>query len=192
MVSAASRATTSCQSGDARQQTLGEQPQHQREGRRLRPDGQICGDRSGGPLVGVGRPHVERRSRDLEAQPDDYQHEAGHQPRTRPRSSGQRLADAVEPGRPQKAVYLADPEQQESGREGSQEDVLDARLVRPGVVPVIGHQDVQAEAEQLEGDVGGEQLARAGEEHHAHDGEEQDRRSTRRGGRGGGAHTPWT
>ena len=110
----------------------------------------------------------------LESQPGHNERQS-HQQR---RVEGRRLESKDrlylrEPGRAQHPVHLADAVEEQRRGEGPQQYVLDPGLVGLGVVPPEGDQHVKAEAEQLKGDVGGEQLPRGSHQHHPQYGEEQ-------------------
>ena len=88
--------------------------------------------------------------------------------------SARAIGDLSEDRRPRRAVDQAQAVEEQGGGEGPDEDVLDAGLDRTATVDGVACEHVEAEAEELEGDVGGEQLARRDHRHHAEDGEEED------------------
>ena len=151
-----------------------EEPDHQREGRGLRPHRQVRRDGHRRALVGVGSPHVERHRGDLERQPRYEKREpdlhaepgVGHLRQERP--------DLLEAGRAQQPVYLADAVQHQGGRERPQQDVLGPGLVGFGVVAVERDEHVEAEAQQLQRNVRRQQLAGRYHQHHGEHGEQQD------------------
>ena len=85
-----------------------------------------------------------------------------------------RLGHAGEGRRSQGAIDEADAVEQHRRGEGPDEDVLDPRLVGLGPIQGVARQDVQAEAEKLQRDVGRQELARGYHGHHGQEGEEQD------------------
>ena len=80
-------------------------------------------------------------------------------------------AKTVVPGR---AVDEAEAVEEQGRGEGTDEDVLDAGFDGAAPVDGVAGEDVEAEAEEFVGDVGGQQLARRDHRHHGEDGEEED------------------
>ena len=176
------------------QEGLAEQPQEEGERRRLAARAEERGDRQRRALVGVRRPLVERHGGDLEAQPGRDHHQPDQQ--TGPHRIGLRQAgDAAHarevrqlPGdradaravrinravgrAARHAVDQADPVEHQRRRERAQQHVLERTFVGERVEFVEADQDIEREREQLQRQVGGQQLARRPEQHHPQRGEQ--------------------
>ena len=77
----------------------------------------------------------------------------------------------------------ADAVEQHGAGEGAQQDVLQARLVAEAVALQVADEDVEGEAQQLERDVGRQQLLRGGHQHHARAAHQQEAVVLARGAR---------
>ena len=156
-------------------EALTEETQHQGEGSGLRADSQVGGDWKGGALVDVGGPHVEGDGRHLEAQPHQYQGETDPEGGADSFSALQEFklgSDVGVAGDAKHAVEHAEAEKQDGRGEASDEDVLDTGLVGLGIVSGIRGHDIEAEAHQLKGDVGRQQLPGGGHGRHGKDGQD--------------------
>ena len=127
-----------------------EHPQHGGERGRLADRGHERGDVVRRTLVDVGRPHVERHGRHLEAESDDQQgdagqHRAGRHRRATPWSANER-DDLADVGRAGAAVDERDAVQEERRGEAAEHEVLDARLLARRAVAVGGGEHVRAPA----------------------------------------------
>ena len=96
---------------------------------------------------------------------------------------GQPLGDALVAGRARDAVDEADAVEEHGAGEGAQQDVLQAGLVAQPVALQVAHQDVEREAQQLQRDVGRQQLARGRHQDHARAGHQQEAVVLARGAR---------
>ena len=156
-------------------EALVEEAQHEGEGRGLGPHGDVGRDGQRRALVDVGHPHVEGHRRQLEA-------EARPPPARAPPAAARRRSPAAVDGhrhlgevrRAQRAVEQHDAVEQQAGGEGPQEHVLHGGLVGAAVVQRVPAEDVQAEAQQLQRQVGGQQLAGRGHHHHRQHGDDND------------------
>ena len=97
---------------------------------RLHARGHEAGDRRGRALVRIGRPHVERHRRDLEAERDEDEaarraKNSGALPARGRLGARCRRSDSVAAGR---AVDQRDAVEQEAGRERADQEVLHRRL----------------------------------------------------------------
>ena len=149
-----------------RRQPLEEDAEQHRERRGLRPDRQERGDRRRRALVHVGRPHVERHRRDLEA---DAGHDQDHRQR-QPRVvllAGEQRGDRPQVRGGGEPVQDRHPVEQEAEREGPEQEVLHGGLVRPPVGLDEARQDVERQRHRLETDEDGHQVDAARHEHHA-------------------------
>ena len=157
-----------------RHEGLRQQPQHQGKGRRLGRDSQVGRYRQGRAFVGIGRPHVEGHRRQLEAQACHNQRKPGPQRGADVAGLTQFLGNGIEPGNAQRAVNHAQAVEQDSRRQGSNDDVLQAAFVGLGIPQRVGHHHVQAEAQQFQRNVSCQQLPGHGHQVHAQNGEEQE------------------
>ena len=159
---------------DGRHEPFGHQPQHQGECRRLGANDEVSRNGIRRPLVHVGGPHVEGHRSHLEPQ---AHHDEGHahpEGGTDFGGSGESGGDGVELGNPQGAVDHAHAVEQDRRGEGPNDDVLEAAFVGLGRVSGIGRKHVKTEAQQLQRDVGGEQLPGLGHHVHAQDREKNE------------------
>ena len=141
----------------------------QDHGRDLGRRGEQGHDRRRRALVDVGRPHVERRGRNLERQAADQEDQTEHQARAG--VVGGEGGDVLEPHRTGETIDQAGAIQQQARRQGAQDEILQARFRRLDVVAVEGGQHIQSQRMQLDPDIHGDQVARG--RHHAHAGRGQ-------------------
>ena len=112
-------------SGIAREQ----QAQQQNKARRLRADGEERGRGRGRALINIRRPHLKRKRRDLEAQPDqDEQHAEQEDFVVRERSGHLRQFGEIEFARD--APDQRDAINHERRRQRAEDQILHARLQR--------------------------------------------------------------
>ena len=128
-------------------------------------------------LVGVGRPHVERHGGHLEGQARP----AGAPCATR--SSGlpvnacacDRCRHVVEVRAAGEAVRERDAVQEERAREPAEDEVLEGAFRARALVAAQARQHVERQREDLERQEDHEEVGRHGDEHHAGQGEQQER-----------------
>ena len=117
----------------------------------LEPDGEKRGDGGCSSLVGVGGPGVKRDRRDLEGDSEDDQHHSREKERVAREASPGRLgSDGKEVGRPGDSVGEPDAVKEERRREGTQQEILDGRLDRGGLLSRDTDEDVRAKRHELE------------------------------------------
>ena len=146
------------------------------EGRHLRRRRHEGGDGGGGALVGVGRPALERRGTDLEEQADGQHAHADQQQRAVAEVVADRLVDGGELHRAGEAVDQGDAVEEEAGREGAEQEVLERRLLaQQPPAPGQPAEQVERQREDLERDEHRQQVVGRREQHHAADGEHQER-----------------
>ena len=158
-----------------------EDPVHEREPGDLRRRRHERGHRRGRALVDVGRPHVERRRRDLEASPARII----AIPVTNSGSSAPgRLLDRREPELAGRAVDERAAEEQDPRAEASDDEVLEPGLERLAAVRVERAEDVERDREPLEREEHRHQVRRPRRRTPSRPRTRRGARSTRRRGRG--------
>ena len=109
---------------------------------------------------------MERDERHLEPEADEDEGETEEQEGREPVACD-RLRHDVEPGAPCGAVEEGDPVEQEPGREGAEQEVLERRLVRADLLPEHADQHVDRHRHDLEREEDHDQVVGRGHEHHA-------------------------
>ncbi len=153
-----------------------EEPHDRAERRRLGRGRHERRDGGRGALVDVRRPGLERRRADLEEQADGQHPEADEHQRLVGRVVADRLVDVAEVHRPGEAVGERDAVEEEGGGERAEHEVLERGLLaeQPAAAGQAA-EEVQRQREHLEGHEHGDQVAGGREQHHAEDGEQQQR-----------------
>ena len=156
-------------------QAAGEDADDHGDRRRLGPHRHERGDRDRGPLVHVGRPHVERRSRDLEGEADAHQDDAQQDQRVGAGRVAEALRDVGDHGRPRAAVDERHPVKHERAREPADQQVLGSRLLGAEVGAGESAHYVERDREKLQAQEDGDERCGRGEDHHPdHRGHGQD------------------
>src|SRR6185503_1571519 len=149
-----------------------EQPHRQDERRDLRRRGHERGHRRRRALVDVWRPHVERRRRGLESEPDDDHREARDEEElVRVSRSG---GDVLEADDACGAVDERTPEEKDRRAEAPDDQVLEAGLERCDLLDRDRTEDVERDREPLEPEEHRHQVVGGDEEAHACRGGEQE------------------
>ena len=151
-------------------QTAGEDAHDHREGRGLgahRHEGCHWNRRA---LVHVGRPHMERSSRDLEREADAHKHDAEEEQRIGARGGAQSLRDVRDHRRPRASVDQRHAVQHEGAGEAAHEEVLGRGLLGAEVGAREAAHDVKRDRKELEAEEHGHERRRRGEHHHPDDG----------------------
>ncbi len=126
------------------------------------------GHRGGRALVHVGRPHVERRGRDLEAEADQQQGEADEQHAVvEEHDAREELRDAGEVRGAGGAVDERDAVEEDGRREGAEQEVLEPGLLRGEALAVERGEHVQRDREDLERQEDGDEVVGRRHQHHA-------------------------
>ena len=131
--------------------------------------GEEGGDRRRRALIDVGRPHMERHRRDLEAEAGEQENEPEHQAQmsgTRA-ALGRRLGDAGKAHRAGEAVDQRRAVKQHARGQGAQDEIFEPRLGRAHGIAIDGGDHVEREAHQLEPEIERDQVGRRDEHHHA-------------------------
>ena len=158
----------------------------------LRGRGHERGDRRRRALVDVGRPHVERRGRDLEAEPDQEQRETDEQHAVvEQHDLREELRDPGEVRRAGRAVDERDAVEEHRRRERAEQEVLEAGLLRREPAAVERGEHVQRDRQDLERQEDGDEVVGRRHQHHAGGRAQHQRDSTRdsRGARGAGSRS---
>ena len=135
-----------------------------RERRDLRGGSKESRNRCRRTFIDVGRPHVERHRRNLEAKPGEQEHDAEHD--TDAAGLG-RSRDAGKADRAGKAIDQRGAVEQHARGQRAQHEILQACFGRFGVVAVGGGDHVERKAHQLEPEIEHDQIARRDQNHHA-------------------------
>ncbi|GCC45278.1 hypothetical protein chiPu_0029552, partial [Chiloscyllium punctatum] len=130
----------------------------------LRSGREECRHRRRRSLIDVGRPHVERHRRDLEAEPGEQEHQAEHDADAAGGGGGR---DAGERDRAGETVDQRSTVQQHARRQRAEHEILQAGLARLGIVALAGGNDIERKAHQLEAEVERDQVAGRDQYHHA-------------------------
>ncbi len=149
----------------------GEDAQQRGEARDLGARGHEGGDRGRRALVDVGRPHVERDSRDLEAESHQDERRANGQEQDRGRGGSE---DARQAGGPGRAEDQRDAVDDKSRREGAEQEVFDARFLGCHHFAVEGREHVERDGEQFEGEEDDDEVRGLHHQHHAGHAEKQE------------------
>ncbi len=140
-----------CQSSRCVEKVTHEDPEHPGEAGGLHRRGHERHDRGGRALVHVGRPGVERRRRDLEAEADQHQADAGEQQALVGEAvGGQEVGDADQVGGAGGAVDQGDAVQEERRGEAAEHEVLQGGLARAHPAAVHAGEHVDRDGEDLE------------------------------------------
>ncbi len=131
------------------------------------------GHRGRRALVDVGRPHVERRRRDLEREPDEDHREPADEEELVRLARGRGDLDEAELAGG--AVDEGRAEEQDRRAEAPHDQVLEPRLERRDPVDADRDEDVERDREPLEPEEEREQRVRLEEEAHSGDGGEEQR-----------------
>ena len=154
-----------------------EEAQKDAEGGDLGGDGHERGHGCGRALIHVWRPLVKRRDRCLEAQPGDAQRDADERERVAGEPAArERARDGGEVGVAGGAVDHGDAVQQRGRADSADDQVLEAGLERVLAPQFAGAQHVQRDREELEADEQGDGVLSGGEQRHAADRREQQRK----------------
>ena len=141
-------------------------PAERAERRDLDPGGHERGHGRGGPLVDVGRPHMEGRRAHLEE--ESHQEERAAHQRERPPQghTGRHLRQRGAAG---SAIQEGDSEQKEGRRERAGDEVLDRGFLAMRVRPRHRAQGVEGHRHDFQGDEERDRLGCGGQTEHAHD-----------------------
>ncbi len=147
---------------------------HRHEAGDLRAGGDPGRDRSRGPLVGVGRPLVERDRRDLEPEADEHQKNR-HAPRDVPlqpeRGSGRTSKGQGDPfklGRSGQAVQQAQTEQEHRRGDRAIHEIFQAPFGRPPPRFLERRDHVETQRHHFERQEQRQQFLGGDQEHHPH------------------------
>ncbi len=110
----------------------------------------------------------------LKKKPTSSSADAG-QEQARPPGLGDARGQLVEQHRARRAVQQRDAVEEEAGREGAQQEVLQRALVRRRLLADEPGQDVEADRHRLQPDEQRDQAAGRGQRHHARRGEQDER-----------------
>ena len=144
-----------------------EHPQREHERHHLGRRRHEGGHRRRRALVGVRRPHVERRGVGLEAQADDHHREPHQHEHVVRVALGEAGPDAVELELAARAVGERGAVEQEGGADRSDDQVLEPALQREQVVGLDRDQHVQRQREELQRDERGHEAVGHAEQRHA-------------------------
>ncbi len=144
------------------------------EGGRLRRHRNECRDRRRRPLVGVGRPHVERHRRHLEEHAEGHQDDSKRQHRVEVRACDgrQRRLDRCQIQGAERSVDQRHPVEQDGRRGRSEHEVLDRALVALVLELEVADQDVDRQRHQFEADVEAGEVGSGSHHEHADGGKE--------------------
>ncbi len=126
--------------------------------------GEEGGDRRRRAFVDVGRPHVERHRRNLEAEAGEQEHQPEHQPEA---LLVRRLGNAGEAHRAGKSVDQRRAVEQHAGRQGAEDEILEPGLGRAQGIAIDRRHHVEREAHQLEPEIERDQVGCRDQHHHA-------------------------
>ena len=146
-----------------------------REARGLDRRGHETGHIGRGAVVDVGRPHVERHHRDLEAEAHQHQPAAEDGQAQVVAALAQRARDVAERRAAGEAVQQRHAHEQERRGESAQQQVLEAGLAAAHVAAHAAGQHVHRQAHHLDAQEDREQVRGRGQHHHAQDREQQQR-----------------
>ena len=126
--------------------------------------GEERGDRRRRALVDVGRPHVERHRRNLEAEAGEQEHQSERQADA---ALGGGLGDAGERDRAAEAVNQRGAVEQHAGRQRAENEVFQPGLGRTHVVAADRRDHVERQAHQFEAEIERDQVGRRNQHQHA-------------------------
>ena len=115
-------------------------------------------------LIDVGRPHVERHRRNLEAEPREQEHQAEHEADATGLRGGSDAGKADGAG---EAVDQGGAIEQHARRQRTEHEILQPGLDRLRVVPIAGGDHIECQRHQLEAEIEHDEIARRDQHHHA-------------------------
>ena len=139
-------------------------PREHRQRRDFRRGGKERGHRRRRALIDVGRPHMERHRRDLEAEPGEQEHQAEHEADAAGLRGGRDAGKADGAG---EAIDQRGAVQQHARRQRAQHEILQAGFGRLRIIAVARGDHVERERHQLEPEIEHDQVAGRDQHHHA-------------------------
>ncbi len=135
------------------------------------------GDDRGRPLVGIGRPHVERHGGYLEREANRQQahRQQGERGGLTGAQARERFADLVDAGGTGERESERDAVEKKRAREGTEQEIFEGGLRAPRTVAADPREDVNGEREDFQSEEDHEQVSRGRHHHHSADREERQR-----------------